>query len=150
LPIRGVDPAGAATLRPAPVSHSLDVIDTTKGTVHMIIGGGGTSAPSNGLFYDPPKCDVIVGVGAPPTPGGKRPSIKITEDAIWAGSRDRDHAYGFASFDVDPGRAGGMTTMTVTVHDTAPSTTGTPAVFEQFVLQRPRRDGEGDNGGSER
>ena len=89
---------------------------------------------------------MIVGVGAPPTPGGRHPSIKVTEDAIWAGSRDRDHAYGFASFDVDPGRPGGMTTMTVTVHDTAPSPTGTPTVFERFVLQRPRRDGEGDGG----
>jgi hypothetical protein len=113
----------------------------------MVIGGGGTSAPSNGLFYDPPMCDVIVGVGAPATPGGKRPSIKVTEDAIWAGSRDRDHAYGFASFDVDPGRPGGMTTMTVTMYDTAPSTTGIPTVFERFVLQRPRRGEDSESTG---
>lgn len=37
----------------------------------MIIGGGGTSAPSNKLFYDPPRCDVIMSVGPQlPTPPG--------------------------------------------------------------------------------
>ena len=34
-----------ATLVPA--ATATDVIDTTQGTVHMVIGGGGTSAPSN-------------------------------------------------------------------------------------------------------
>ncbi len=43
-----------------PVGHlrlllgHLDVIDTWKGTVHMVLGGEGTSVPSNELFFDPP------------------------------------------------------------------------------------------------
>jgi Calcineurin-like phosphoesterase/Purple acid Phosphatase, N-terminal domain len=142
--VRGVDPAGAATRRPLVVSDRLDVVDTSKGLVQMIIGGGGTSAPSNGLFYDPPRCDVIIGVGPqlPTPPGGSRPKRvpnKVTEDAPWVGVRDRSHPYGFAAFDVDPGDENGMTSIEVTLYDTAPSADGRPTVFEQFKLVRPRR-----------
>ena len=51
-PIRGQE--ANATLTPVPAATATDVIDTTKGTVHMVIGGGGTSVPSNQLFFDPP------------------------------------------------------------------------------------------------
>ncbi|MBV8696316.1 MAG: metallophosphoesterase family protein, partial [Bradyrhizobium sp.] len=60
-PIRGRE--SNATLTPLPAATTTDVIDTTKGTVHMVIGGGGTSIPSNELFFDPPACRVIVSVG---------------------------------------------------------------------------------------
>jgi hypothetical protein len=50
-PIRGREEN--ATLTPVPAATATDVIDTTKGTVHMVIGGGGTSAPSNTLFFNP-------------------------------------------------------------------------------------------------
>ncbi|HEY1488872.1 MAG TPA: hypothetical protein VGF84_22375, partial [Micromonosporaceae bacterium] len=40
-PIRGQQ--ADATLTPILVSTRTDVVDTTKGTVHMVIGGGGTS-----------------------------------------------------------------------------------------------------------
>jgi Purple acid Phosphatase, N-terminal domain/Calcineurin-like phosphoesterase len=143
-PVRGLDPA-SATMRPQPVSDDLDVIDTSRGTVHMIIGGGGTSAPSNGLFYDPPKCDVIMSVGPqlPTPPGGARPKRapnKVTEDATWAGHRDPQDPYGFASFDVDPGRPGGMTRIEVTFWRTSPSTTAAAVPVDRFILQRPRSD----------
>src|SRR5262249_16699743 len=39
-PIRGHE--DNRTLTPVPVATATDVIDTTKGTVHMVIGGGGT------------------------------------------------------------------------------------------------------------
>ena len=45
-------------------------IDTTKGTRHMIIGGGGTSAPSNAILTDPPVCNVITSVGPGKTAPG--------------------------------------------------------------------------------
>ena len=61
-PIRGQE--ANATLTPIPAATATDVIDTTKGTVHMVIGGGGTSRPSNELFFDPPQCRVITAVGA--------------------------------------------------------------------------------------
>jgi Purple acid Phosphatase, N-terminal domain/Calcineurin-like phosphoesterase len=139
LPVRGVDPA-TETSRPVPVSDRLDVVDTSRGTVHMVIGTGGTSAPSNRLFYEPPKCDVIMSVGPPPGPGKKRPPFKVTEDAVWAGHRDATDAYGFAAFDVDPGRPGGTTTMRVTFYAAGSSATATPTPVDTFTLQRPRRD----------
>lgn len=61
LPVRGH--ADNQTLTPIPRATNTDVINTELGTVHMIIGGGGTSAPSNQLLFDPPQCRVIVSVG---------------------------------------------------------------------------------------
>jgi hypothetical protein len=148
--VRGVDPS-SSTMRPQPVSDDIDVIDTSRGTVHMIIGGGGTSAPSNGLFYDPPQCDVIMSVGpqAPTPPGGDRPkraSHKVTEVATWAGHRDPQDPYGFASFDVDPGAPGGLTTIRVTFYRTSLSLTAPAVPVDSFALQRPRSDARGQNG----
>ncbi len=52
-PIRGQQPSD--TLTPIPVDTRTDVVDTSRGTVHMVLGGGGTSAPSNALFFDPAR-----------------------------------------------------------------------------------------------
>ena len=60
-PIRGQE--SNATLTPIAAATATDVIDTNKGTVHMVIGGGGTSVPSNQLFFNPPQCRVITAVG---------------------------------------------------------------------------------------
>jgi hypothetical protein len=53
-PIRSAEANGTLTSKPATVATY--VIDTTKGTVHMVIGDGGTSVPSNELFFNPPQC----------------------------------------------------------------------------------------------
>ena len=136
-PIRGRQTN--ATLTPIPAATAVDVIDTTKGTVHMVIGGGGTSAPSNQLFFDPPGCRVITAVGAPDATTGKRLPIYIKEDAPWSAVRNAAHSYGFASFALDPGtRPGGYTTITVTYYDVVGNDGLTP--FETFTLRRPRRD----------
>lgn len=136
-PIKGAE--ANETLTPKPADTRLDVIDTTKGAVHMIIGGGGTSAPSNELFFNPPGCRVIVSVN-PPNEKGKRTPNYVHEDAPWLAVRNAAHAYGFASFSVDPGKTpGGLTTMKVTYYDvTGPG--GQMEVFETFTLQRPRSD----------
>ncbi|HEX2903827.1 MAG TPA: metallophosphoesterase family protein [Jatrophihabitans sp.] len=137
-PIRGQQ--RNATLTPIPAATRTDVVDTSKGTVHMVIGGGGTSAPSNKLFFTPPACRVITSVGAPDPATGKRPPNYTREDAPWSAVRDAANSYGFAAFAVDPGtRRGGLTTMTVTYYDvTGPQ--GQLVEFEKFTLQRPRRD----------
>jgi len=62
----------------------------------MVIGGGGTSAPSNRLFYSPPQCRVIAGVGEPDPKKGKRPPIYVKEQAPWSAVRNAAHSYGFA------------------------------------------------------
>ena len=137
-PIRGHE--ANATLTPVPVATATDVIDTTKGTVHMVIGGGGTARPSNDLFFDPPRCRVITAVGAPDPKTGRRPPIYVQEAASWSAVRNAAHAYGFAAFTVDPGaHPGGFTTITVTYYDVV-GMDGDPRPFETFTLRRPRRD----------
>jgi hypothetical protein len=129
------------TLTPIPAATETNVIDTTKGTVHMVIGGGGTSVPSNELFFNPPACRVITAVGSPDPVTGKRPPVYVKEDAPWSAVRNAAHAYGFASFTVDPGaERGGFTTIKVTYYDVV-GRDGQLAAFETFTLRRPRRDG---------
>ena len=137
-PIRGQETN--QTLTPKPAATAIDVIDTTAGTVHMVIGGGGTSVPSNELFFNPPACRVIVSVGAPDPVTGKRAPVYVKEDAPWSAVRNAAHAYGFAAFAVDPGATpGGMTTMKVVYYDVV-GPDGQLAAFENFTLRRPRRD----------
>ena len=115
-PIRGQE--SNATLTPVPAATATDVIDTSKGTVHMVIGGGGTSAPSNQLFFNPPQCRVITAVGEPDPKTGKRPPVYVHEQAPWSAVRNAAHSYGFAAFTVDPGSdRGGPTTIKVTYYD---------------------------------
>lgn len=137
-PIRGAQ--ANATLTPIPAATATDVIDTTKGTVHMVIGGGGTSVPSNTLFFNPPACRVITAVTAPDPVTGKRAPIYVRESAPWSAVRNAAHSYGFAAFAVDPGtHRGGFTTIAVTYYDVV-GTDGQIAPFETFTLRRPRRD----------
>ena len=137
-PLRGRE--DNATLTPRASATATDAIDTSMGTVHMVIGGGGTSIASNRLFFDPPRCRVITRVGAPGA-NGKRPPVYVMEDAPWSAVRNAAHAYGFAHFAVDPGKApGGTTSITVTYYDVV-GRDGQVAPFEKFTLSRPRRDG---------
>ncbi|WP_353650146.1 metallophosphoesterase [Nakamurella sp. A5-74] len=137
-PLRGH--ADTRTLTPTPVSTATHSVDTSRGTVHMVLGGGGTSAPSNQLLSSPPECRVIVSVGDPDPTTGKRPPVYVREQAPWSAVRDAANAYGFAGFEVDPGRRGGETTMKVTYYNVT-GVGGGLEVFETFTLRRPRRDG---------
>jgi hypothetical protein len=92
-PIRGQE--ANATLTPVAAATATDVIDTSKGTVHMVIGGGGTSAPSNALFFDPPQCRVITSVGVPHPVTGKRRPVYVKEQAPWSAVRNAAHSCGF-------------------------------------------------------
>src|SRR5262245_1093122 len=137
-PIRGRE--SNSTLTPVPAATTTDVIDTTQGTVHMVIGGGGTCVPTNQLFFNPPACRVITAVGEPNPKTGKRPSVYVKEQAPWSAVRNAAHAYGFAAFTLDPGtERGGITTIKVTYYDVV-GPDGQIAPFETFTLQRPRRD----------
>ena len=137
-PIRGqrVNP----TRTPIPQGTRTDIVDTESGTVHMVLGGGGTSVPSNQLLFDPPRCRVITGVRAPNPTTGNRRSIIVREDVDWSAVRDAAHSYGFASFTVDPGtRRGGWTTIDVTYYNvTGPY--GQLEPFDTFTLRRHRND----------
>ncbi len=134
-PIRGAQ--ANATLTPIPVATATDVIDTSKGCVHMVLGGGGTSRPTN-HFFTPARCRVVTAVGPPPRGPGRRAPVYVMEDAPWSAARDTAHPYGFAAFTVDPGRPGGRTRMAVTYYDVV-GDGGAIAPFERFTLTRPRR-----------
>ncbi len=130
-PLRGRQ--ANATLTPIAAATATDVIDTGEGTVHMVIGGGGTSKPSNGLFFDPPQCRVITAVGPRDPHTGKLAPVYVLEPASWSASRNAAHAYGFAAFTVDPGPGpGGFTTIRVTYYDVV-GTDGALAPFETFI-----------------
>jgi hypothetical protein len=140
-PIRGHE--ANDTLTPIPAATATEVIDTDRGTVHMVLGGGGTSLPSNGLFFEPPQCRVITAVGAPDPKTGRRPPVYVREAAPWSAVRNAAHAYGFAAFAVDPGaHPGDVTTITVTYYDVV-GADGRLEPFERFTLRRPRRDRPG-------
>jgi 3',5'-cyclic AMP phosphodiesterase CpdA len=134
-PVRGTLPA-SPTLTPRPVATRTDVIDTTQGTVHVLVGFGGAEHPSNEHLFDPPAASVVVGV-RPDESGGGLSSVRIVEPAAWSAVRGLAHAYGFARFDVDPGKPGGLTTIRATVYDV---TGDEPVAFDHFTLTRPRAD----------
>lgn len=129
-----------ATLTPIPVDTGTRVVDTTKGTVHTVLGGGGTSVPSNGLLFDPPACRVITSVTPPDARTGRRVPVYVREAAPWSAVRDPARPYGFAAFKVDPGtRRGDTTTMEVVYYEVV-GTQWRLREFETFRLQRRRRD----------
>ncbi|SHJ96385.1 purple acid phosphatase family protein [Paraburkholderia terricola] len=142
------------TLQPKPVmsavSPGASTFDTSHGTIHLILGGGGTSAPLD--VYG-----VNVGTGMPqariftrpnrPAPGTTagtfvRASADAVEDAIWSAQRDTGTGYGIAVFDHDPGQPGGETTITMNYYH-APGADQTPTqsyeLFETIELKKKRR-----------
>ena len=139
LAVRGVV-SGSATLTPNPASAATDDIDTSLGTVHMVLGGGGVSGTSNQTFFTDGTAKVITSVTAPGS-NGKRASVFTTEQAVWSAVRDSQHPYGFAAFTVDPGTTrGGRTALHVTYYNVN-KPHGDLSVFEQFTLHRNRSDG---------
>jgi hypothetical protein len=171
FPVRGFDhDAGAEiatgapvdTHRPRPVTTvDSGVFDTSLGTVHLILGCGGTNV--NLDDYGPATADgltrarVFTRPNRPvpaPVPGVyARADADAAEDAVWSARRDTSTGYGIAVFDVDPGtETGGQTSITVTHYhavgaDPVNPDTGTAGAptddytqFETFTLVRARSD----------
>jgi len=153
----GRDAASGArvdTRQPRPVltAQPADgVFDTSQGTIHFILGGGGTSSPVDQYGADPrtgrPQAKVITRRNAPRpgrSPGSfVKPGPDALEEAIWSARRDTETGYGIAVFDVDPGVAGGKTTITISYHhargaDREPNPHY--ELFETIVLAKQRRD----------
>jgi hypothetical protein len=141
LAVRGVV-SGSETLTPNPVSPRTDVIDSTHGTVHMVLGGGGVSGTTNQSFFQDGTAKVITAVSATANPAtGKRTSTYVREQAVWSAVRDEEHPYGFAAFTVDPGRHPGDTTSMYVTYYNVNKPSGELSVFEKFTLRRRRSDG---------
>jgi hypothetical protein len=125
------------TLRPHPVTTADNgVFDTSQGTVHLILGCGGTDAPLDEYGTDTADGSPFPGGRPPRTPQrqakvftrANRPALTLTpdvyaraaadavEDAIWSARRDTSTGYGIAVFDVEPASAetGGQASIKVT------------------------------------
>ena len=142
------------TRQPNPVVTSLPAagtFDTRHGTIHFILGGGGTSSPLDAYGTNPvsgvPQAKVITKPNRPvfdPASGRYiKPSADALEDAIWSARRDTESAYGVAVFDVDPGIGSGTTAITVRYYhavgaDKAP--TADYELFDTITICKPRRD----------
>ncbi|HKU00631.1 MAG TPA: metallophosphoesterase family protein [Paraburkholderia sp.] len=152
----GVDAATGTpvdTLQPKPVANAQAVantFDTSHGTIHLILGGGGTSAPLDVYGVDVgngnPQAKVFTKPNRPvpgTTPGTwVRANADALEDAIWSAQRDTGTGYGIAVFDVDPGEHGGKTTITMNYYH-APGADQTPTpnyeLFETVTLAKSRK-----------
>ncbi len=141
-PITTAEPAGAG-------------FDTTHGTIHLILGGGGTSSPLDVYGVNPangvPQAKVITRANRPfagPTPGVFiKHGADALEDAIWSARRDTVTGYGIGVFDLDPGPADGKTSLTMRYYHAVGTTSaggGTPAskyeLFDTVVLAKERRN----------
>ncbi len=140
LAVRGVL-AGSETLTPNPSSTVTDNIDTSLGTVHMVLGGGGVSGTTNQSFFKDGTAKVLTAVSATAGSNGKRTPTYVKEEAVWMGVRDTEHPYGFAAFTVDPGRHPGDTTSLHVTYYNVNKPQGELSVFERFSLHRKRSDG---------
>jgi hypothetical protein len=145
--VKGTD--AGTFLRPTVVSTDLTQVDTSKGLVHLVLGGGGTSSHDD--VYGPPDTEY----GDPLTsqiytaPQVYKAAANETEVATWSAVRDPNTTYpwGIAVFDVDPGKPGGNTSITMTYYHTPAATASnlnpSPVAYDTFTAVRPRRDSFG-------
>jgi hypothetical protein len=142
------------TFQPNPVADSTNAdgsFDTSRGTVHFILGGGGTSAPLDVYGTDPgdgqPQAKIFTKANRPipstTTPGAfVRLPADALEDAVWSAQRDTGTGYGIAVFDLDPGHGNGNTSITINYFH-APGADKVPnpnyELFETTVLSKPRK-----------
>ena len=141
------------TLQPKPVITSNpanDPFDTGLGTIHFILGGGGTNAPLDAYGVNPdsgaPQAKVITKhnralPGKAPGTFAK-PAADALEDAVWSARRDTRTGYGIGVFDLDPGTPGGKTSITISYYHALgadAAATSNYELFETVVLAKPKR-----------
>ena len=141
------------TCQPQPVTTSEPPggrFDTRHGTVHLILGGGGTNAPTDVYGVNPasgsPQAKVITRKNRPIA--GSVPGVFIKhgadalEDAIWSARRNTVTGYGIGVFDLDPGGANEPTTITMRYYHAPGAGAGASdyELFDTVVLAKERRD----------
>jgi 3',5'-cyclic AMP phosphodiesterase CpdA len=141
------------TLQPNPimtVEPANGRFDTRQGTIHLILGGGGTSAPLDAYGVNAlngmPQAKVITKQNRP-VPGTlpgtfTRLGADALEDAIWSARRDTDTGYGIGVFDLDPGVPGGRTSITMRYyHAPGADKISTPdyVLFDTLVIEKSTR-----------
>ncbi|MFE2413531.1 purple acid phosphatase family protein [Kitasatospora sp. NPDC059408] len=147
-PVRGTESGGLLT--PSVADDDLRQIDTSQGTVHLILGGGGTAGHDD--KYLPADGDGVREAFVRTQRLTFKADPDAKEKATWSAVIDPDtkYPYGVAVFDVDPGvLPGSRTTITVSYYHSAPATAAnpvpTPVLYDRFTLYRDRSDGWGDD-----
>jgi Calcineurin-like phosphoesterase/Purple acid Phosphatase, N-terminal domain len=144
------------TCQPQPVLTAAPAdgkFDTSHGTIHLILGGGGTSAPLDAYGVNPatglPQAKVVTrrnrAVPAATAGAFTKPGADAVEDAIWSARRDSDTGYGIAVFDLDPGVPHGKTSITIRYyHASGADRQPSPdyELFDTLVLSKERRAGK--------
>jgi hypothetical protein len=109
--------------------------DTSLGTVHLVVGGGGAASTigetvdaTTGVVQAHPFVDPVN-------------NVQAVEDAPWLGFYDTADAYGYAVFDVDPGDGPGQTSITFQWFQMPAEVNGTTVLppttpLEKFVFTR--------------
>jgi Calcineurin-like phosphoesterase/Purple acid Phosphatase, N-terminal domain len=152
--VSGTDPG--TFLRPTVVSFSTDIVDTSEGLVHIVLGGGGTSSHDD--VYGPPDSATGNDNGQLTSqifttyPQAYKAAANETELATWSAVRDPNTTYpwGIGVFDVDPGRwPGDRTSIRMTYYHTPAATASdlnpAPIAYDSFTAVRDRRDGRGNS-----
>ena len=80
--------------------------DTSLGTVHLVVGGGGAASTIGETF------DTATGLAQAHPFADPTNNAQAVEDAPWLGFYDTANAYGYGVFDVDPGDGPGQTSIT--------------------------------------
>jgi hypothetical protein len=151
-----VSGATVDTCQPRPVLTNEPAggrFDTGRGTIHLILGGGGTNSPTDRYLVNPsngrPRAKVFTKANRPvpgPIPGRFiKHGADAIEDAIWSARRDTITGYGIGVFDLDPGAANGPTTITMRYyHARGGQLLATPSyeLFDTVVLAKERRDAQ--------
>jgi 3',5'-cyclic AMP phosphodiesterase CpdA len=140
------------TLQPKPLvtqDPADGVYDSPQGAIHLVLGGGGTSAPLGVYGRDAqsgtPLAKVFTKRNAP-RPGAKpgtfvRAKADAVEAAIWSARRDTESAYGIAVFDVHYDETPGLTSITISYwHTVGAIPTGEYGLFEKIELRKKRKD----------
>jgi hypothetical protein len=143
-PVRGTD--AGTFLRPTVVSTDLKTADTSKGTVHLVLGGGGTSSHDDVYTLSEPSDVPVAQVYTKPSTSYKA-DADSSELATWSAVRDPDttHPWGIAVFDLDPGRfPGDQTSITMSYYHTPAATAASPdpapVLLDGFTAVRRRSD----------
>jgi hypothetical protein len=114
-------------------------MDTSHGTVHLTIGGGGHPYNSPGRRLHRAGQGVVITAVTDGDPHHQRQAVLLAEPAPWSAYADERPAFGFAAFDVVPVERGGTTSITVTYYSAAPGS-AEYLPHDTFVLRKRLSD----------
>lgn len=116
---------------PITLANNQQAFNTSLGTVHLVVGGGGASS-TIGETTDP-----VTGLAQAYPFADQSSNGQAVEDAPWLGLYDKTNAYGYGVFDVDPGDGPGQTSITFQWFSVPSSGNPMPTTpLETFVLTR--------------